>query len=139
MSVPDESMPPPAPEGSPNAEERQWGMFAHLSLLAGGLISGWNGGWGFFLGPLIIWLVKKDTMAWASVQAKEALNFGILVSAIYIVLWMLTFMTLGIGIFLTAPLMMVVGIATLVFSILAAVKTNEGIAYRYPVNFRIIK
>ena len=139
MSVPNESMPPPASDGAPNAEERQWGMFAHLSLLAGGLISGWNGGWGFFIGPLIIWLVKKETMSWASEQAKEALNFGILVSAIYIVLWCLTIMTLGIGIFLTGPLMMLVGIAVLVFSIMGAVKANEGHAYRYPVNIRIIK
>jgi uncharacterized Tic20 family protein len=139
MSVPNESMPPPAPEGSPSVEDRQWAMFAHLSLLAGGLISGWNGGWGFFVGPLIIWLIKKDTMAWASEQAKEALNFGILVSAIYIVLWTLTIMTLGIGFILTAPLMMLVCIAVLVLSIVGAVKTNEGIAYRYPVNIRIIK
>lgn len=147
MSVPPESVTPPAsPAGSqpplagvPSAEERQWAMFAHLSALLGGLVTGWIGGWGCFLGPLIIWLVKKDTMPFVNDQAKEALNFNITVAIIFVILWILTFMTLGLGIFVTGPLMLIVGIAALVFIILAAVKSNEGVAYRYPFTLRLIK
>jgi len=133
----------PAPmgaEGTISAEERQWAMFAHLSALLGGLVTaGWAGSAGWFLGPLIIWQMKKDTMPFAAEQAKEALNFNILVSAIFLILWILTFVTLGIGILLTGPLMLIIGIAALVFVIIAAIKANQGIAYRYPVNFRFIK
>ena len=43
-------------------------MFAHLSSLAGGLLTAGVGGWGGFIGPLVIWLVKKDTMRFVDDQ-----------------------------------------------------------------------
>lgn len=135
----DYTTPPPPPSGTPGAEERQWAMFAHLSALLGGLLTGAVGGWGSFIGPLIIWLVKKDTMPFVNDQAKEALNFNITVSAIFLALWILTVVTLFIGALLTFPLMAIVGIAALVFIVIAAIKSNEGVAYRYPFAIRLIK
>ncbi len=128
--------PPPPPTGAPTAEEKQWAMFAHFSVLLGGII---GAGWLCFLGPLIIWQVKKDTMPFVADQAKEALNFSITVSAIFIALWILTFVTLGIGALLTFPAMFIVGLAALVVVILAGIKANEGVAYRYPFNIRLVK
>ncbi|MGH8155296.1 MAG: DUF4870 domain-containing protein [Rhodanobacteraceae bacterium] len=149
MSVPPESatpepsssytQPPPPPAGAPSAEERQWAMFAHLSAFLGGLLTGWWGGWGWFLGPLIIWLLKKDTLPFVNDQAKEALNFNITVAIVYVILWVLTVASFGIGLLLTAPLMAIVGIAALVFIIMGAIKANEGVAYRYPFALRLIK
>lgn len=97
------------------------------------------GGWGFFLGPLVIWLMKKDTMPFVADQAKEALNFNITVSAIFVILLILTLFTLGLGAILTLPAMLVVGIGALVLIIMAAIKANEGVAYRYPFALRLIK
>lgn len=114
-------------------------MFAHLSALAGALLTGAFGGWGFFIGPLVIWLVKKDTMPFVNDQGKEALNFNITVSAIILVLWILTVVTLFIGAVLTIPLMFVVGVAALVLIVMAGIKANEGVAYRYPFAIRLIK
>lgn len=141
MSEYDTITPPPPPpvDGLPSAEERQWALFAHLSILLGGLLTSAFGGWGYFIGPLVIWLVKKDTLPFVADQAREALNFGILVSALFVILTVLTVVTFGIGIVLTLPLMFVVGIATLVFTIIAAVKANSGVRYRYPVNVRLVK
>lgn len=136
--VPPQSTEQPLSVG-PSAEEKQWAMFAHLSALAGAVLSSAFGGWGTFIGPLIIWLIKKDTMPFVASQAKEALNFNITVSAIFLMLVILTVITFGIGALLTVPVMLVVGIAALVFTIIAAVKANEGIDYRYPVSVRIIK
>ena len=128
------------PAGAPSAEERQWAMFAHLSALLGGLLtSGWAGNLGFFIGPLVIWLVKKDTMPFVNDQAKEALNFAITVSIAFLALLILTLMTLGVGALLTVPLMLISGVAALVFIIIAAIKANEGVAYRYPFSLRLIK
>ena len=121
------------------AEERQWAMFAHLSALLGGLLTSAVGGWGFFLGPLVIWLMKKDTMPFVADQAKEALNFNITVSAIFVVLTILGFLTLGIGFLLIGPLMLLIGIAALVFIVIAAIKANDGVAYRYPMTVRLVK
>jgi uncharacterized Tic20 family protein len=131
--------PPPPVNGAPSAEEKQWAMFAHLSLLLGGMLTSAFGGWGFFIGPLVIWLLKKDTLPFAADQAKEALNFAILISGIFVILWILTVVTLGIGALLTIPLMLIIGIAALVFCIIGAVKANNGETYRYPVNLRLVK
>src|SRR5690606_26698926 len=131
--------PPPPAADAPSREERQWAMFAHLSALAGGLLTSAIGGWGFFIGPLVIWLMKKDEMPFVADQAKESLNFNITVSAIFLILLAMTILTLGIGILISGPLMLIVGIAALVLIIMAAIKANEGIAYRYPLTIRLIK
>lgn len=121
------------------ADQRQWAMFAHLSAIVGGLLTGHFGGIGCVLGPLIIWAIKKDTMPFVADQAKEALNFNITVGIVLFVLFLLGIGTLGIGFILTGPLMGIVGIAALVFIIIAAIKANEGVAYRYPFTLRLIK
>lgn len=134
------SVPPPPPSaGQPPQEERQWAMFAHLSALLGGLLTSAVGGWGFFLGPLLIWLMKKDTMPFVADQAKEALNFSITVSAIFLILLILSFLTLGLGFLVTVPIMLVIGLGALVLIIMAAIKANEGVAYRYPFALRLVK
>lgn len=119
---------PPAPAGVPSAEEKQWGLFSHLSALSGMIIP-----LGSVLGPLIIWQVKKDTLPFAADQAKEALNFNITVAIALIVSFLLTFVVIGL---LLLPL---VGLAWLILTILAAIKANEGVAYRYPFALRLIK
>ena len=134
--------PPPQPSapGAPTAEERQWAMFAHLSALVGGILtSGWAGSIGCFIGPLIIWLVKKDTMPFVDDQAKEALNFNITVGIVFFALFLLALFTLGIGLVVSIPLWIIIGIAWLVLTIIAAIKANEGVAYRYPFTLRLIK
>ena len=111
-----------------NAEEKQWGMFAHLASLAGIIIPLGN-----LLGPLIVWLVKKDTMPFVADQGKEALNFNITVFIAAFISGILTLVLIG---FL---LLIVVGIAWLVLTILAALAANKGETYRYPFTLRLIK
>lgn len=133
----------PAPattEGGISAEERQWAMFAHLSALLGGLVTaGWAGSIGCFIGPLVIWMVKKDTMPFVDDQAKEALNFNITVAIVFFVLWAVTFLTLFIGGVITLPLMVLVGLGWLVLVIIASIKANQGERYRYPLTMRLVK
>lgn len=144
MSVPPESVIPPEPDeplaGSPPADQRQWAMFAHLSALLGAILTGaFGGGWGCFIGPLIIWLVKKDTMPFVDDQGKEALNFNITVAIAFLILLLLSVMTFGVGLVLAVPLWIIIGIAWLVFTIIASIKANEGVRYRYPFTLRLIK
>ena len=132
MSVPPESVIPPPPSeppmaGAPSAEERQWAMFAHLSALIGLIIP-----FGSIVGPLVIWLIKKDTMPFVNDQGKEALNFNITVAIAAIVGWILCFILIG---FLVLA---VLAIAWLVFVIIATIKANEGTTYRYPFTLRLI-
>ena len=127
----------PAPagvDGGISTEERQWAMFAHLSALAGGILtSGWAGSIGCFIGPLVIWLMKKDTMPFVGDQAKEALNFNITVAIGYCLSGLLAIVFIGI------PLMVALWIAWLVLVIIAGVRASEGISYRYPATIRFVK
>ena len=93
---------------------------------------------GCFLGPLIIWLVKKDSMPFVNDQGKEALNFNITVAIIFFALFVLTLITLGLGVVIAIPVGIVVGVAWLVFTIIAAIRANEGVRYRYPFTLRLI-
>lgn len=126
---PVDPVPPPPVGGSPTAEERQWAMFAHLSALLGLVTAGWA----CFLGPLVIWLVKKDTMPFVNDQAKEALNFNITVMIAGAICWILVFVLIGF------VLLWALAIVWIVFTIIAAIKANEGVAYRYPFALRLIK
>ena len=144
MSVPPESVIPPTPSeplvDAPPADQRQWAMLAHLSALLGAILTGTFGhGWGCFIGPLIIWLVKKDTMPFVNDQGKEALNFNITVAIASLILLLLSIMKLGVGLIIAIPLWIILGIAWLVFTIIAAIKANEGVHYRYPFTLRLIK
>ncbi|MBS0589950.1 MAG: DUF4870 domain-containing protein [Proteobacteria bacterium] len=147
MSVPpnnessshDVSTPPPATGGAISAEERQWAMFAHLSALLGGIVTGHMFAWGCFIGPLVIWLLKKDTMKFVDDQGKEALNFNITLAIVGIALLVLSIITFGIGLLVAVPLGVIAAIGWLVLTIVAAVKANEGVAYRYPLTLRLIK
>jgi len=71
-----------------------------LCVDVGGCLTGAIGGLGVFIGPLIIWLIKKETMPFVDDQGKEALNFNITVGIIAIGLVILSILTLGIGLLL---------------------------------------
>lgn len=139
MLPPNEMPPPPprAPQGpGPSQEERQWAMFGHLSSLLGALVTG---GLGIFIGPLVIWLIKKETMPFVDDQGKEALNFNITFAILGVALLILTVITFGIGALLTLPVGLAAAVAWLVLTVIAAIKASEGVSYRYPLTLRLIK
>ena len=121
--------PPPAPGGEASQDQRTMALLAHIL----GIFTG-------FLGSLIIWLVNKDNpeKSFVTDQAKEALNFNITVMIASIVLILVTVFTLFIAAFITIPLGILLGIAWLVLTIIAAMKANEGVAYRYPFTLRLL-
>ena len=128
MDINDATAPPPVPSGAPSADDRQWGMFAHLSALSGVVIP-----FGNIIGPLVVWQIKKDTLPFAADQGKEALNFNITMLIAAFIGFLLTFVLIGL------VLLPLIGIAWLVFTILAGIKANEGVASRYPFALRLIK
>jgi uncharacterized Tic20 family protein len=116
--------PPPAPSGEASQDDRTLALLTHLS----GIILG-------FIVPLIVWLIHKDKpeKAWLTDQSKEALNFQITLLIVYIVGVVLSVILIGALINLLAWL------ASLVFSIIAALAAQKGQAYRYPFALRLIK
>ena len=100
-----------------SSDDRTMAMLAHLL----GILTA-------FIGPLVIWLINKDKpeKQFVNDQAKEALNFQITVTIAYFVASALSIILIGL---LLIPVIM---IANLVLCILAGLKANEGVAYRYP-------
>lgn len=114
------------PEVSP--EEKSLGMLCHLL----GILTG-------FLGPLIVWLVKKDSSAFVDHHGREALNFQLTLLLAMVCLGSATFvlMFVVVGIVLV-PLLFIVPILALVLEIIAAVAAQNGGWYRYPLCIRMV-
>ena len=110
-------------------DEQNWAMICHLSALAGFVIP-----FGNLIGPLVVWLMKKDTMPLVDQHGKEALNFQITVTIAALVCVLL--MLVIIGVFL----IFIVGIGALVMTIIAGIKVANGdLGYKYPFALRLIK
>lgn len=118
---------PPPPAVGPSKDEKNLAMLAHLLALANLVL--WIPGISI-VGPLVLWLMKRETMPFVDYHGKEALNFNItfgIVVAVCVVTVILI------------PFVFLVGIAWLVFTIIAAIQTSEGKHYRYPVSLRLVK
>lgn len=110
------------------AEDKQWASFAHF----GNII--------LLVPALIIWLVFRARGAKTNVEGKEALNWTINVTALYIIIQIVGAILSIVGIGLIILLLgWVLLIINLIFAILGGVKVNGGGSYRYPVNIRWIK
>ena len=110
-------------------DTRMWGMLCHLSALVGYV----GIPFGHILGPLVIWLIKREGMPFVDDQGKESLNFQISMTIYGIVAGILCFVLIGI------PLLILLLVADVVLIIIAAIKANGGEAYRYPFTIRLIK
>jgi uncharacterized protein len=113
---------------SPDKDARLWGMLCHLLSFSGYLIP-----FGSVLGPLIIWLIKKDEIPFVNDQGKESLNFQLTMLIAVIVSAILMFVVIGFLLF------GVLIIYQIIVVIMASIKANEGVRYRYPYTIRFIK
>jgi hypothetical protein len=112
----------PAAEATLSSDDKTMALLAHLL----GIFTG-------FLGPLVIWLIKKDQSTFVDDQGKEALNFQITMLIAWVVTWVLMFVLIGL---LLVPVLI---IANLVLCIMGGIAANKGERYRYPVALRLIK
>ena len=115
-------------DSQPTKDERTWAMLCHFSAFVGFIFP-----FGNILAPLIIWLIKKEEMAFVGDQAKEVLNFQISMTIYFISSVILIFLLVGI------PLVIGLGIFDFIITIIAAINANDGNLYRYPINLRFIK
>jgi uncharacterized Tic20 family protein len=112
----------PAPQGGPqSSEDTTWAVLGHLSYFVIPLI-----------GPLIVFLVKKDTSPFVRQHAAEALNFHITLTIAFIVSAVLIIVLIGF------VLLAVVAVAGTVLTIIAAVAGGRGQPYRYPLTLRLV-
>lgn len=114
------------PVVGPSKEERTWAMLSHLSMVAQIFLPI------LVLAPLVILLIKGDRLPFVKNQSKEVISEQITLLLAAIVSCVL--IVIGIGV----VLLFVLWVYSIVTGIIGAVKANEGIAYRYPINLRLL-
>jgi len=115
-------------DGSVDPQIRNTAVAAHLSTLAGLAVP-----FGSVIGPLAVWLTRRDQDPFIDQAGREALNFGISIAIYGAVVLVAALMLVGI------PLLIAGMIAWVVLASLAAVKASHGQAYRYPLTLRLVR
>jgi Uncharacterized protein conserved in bacteria len=114
--------------GQDDKQARLWATVCHLAALVGYIVP-----MGHVLGPLVVWLLKRNDSPFVDDQGKEALNFQLSLTIYGMIAALLVFVLIGL------PLLLALMVIQVVFVIVAAVKANEGQAYRYPMTIRFFK
>jgi uncharacterized Tic20 family protein len=107
------------PAQRPNGDERTLAILVHVLSIFFWIVPG-----------LIVYIIKKDESPFVSEHAKEAMNFQISMSILYVALLI---SLVGI-LFLWIPWLI-----QLVACIVAAIRASEEKLYRYPLTLRLIK
>lgn len=109
----------------PHGSYKLWSILCHLS---------WILGVGYFILPLIVYLVMRHESEYVTANAREALNFHIS-TFLYSLCCIPLVLLFGLGIFLG----IIIGICFVIFSIIGAVKASDGGCYHYPLTIRLIQ
>ena len=103
-------------------------MLCHASALLGLFFHFF----GHLLGPLVVWLIKRDASPEIDANGKESLNFQISMLIYDVIAGILCIVLIGI------PILIALWILNTVLVIIASVKTSEGKFYRYPLTIRFL-
>lgn len=130
--------PDPPPVSSPGAPENQvrtWNMLCHLSALAGLIIP-----FGNIVGPILVWQIKKREFPSVDIHGKSALNFQItvIIAAVVAIVASIVLSFFCVGVLLV-PLVILIGLAGLIFPVIAGIKANNGEDYKYPWSLELVK
>ena len=125
-----DATPPPPPPVNPYdqqsqqlspADEKLWATLVHI----GGIFFS-------FVPALIGYLVLKDKGPFVRAHTATALNFQITMAIAAIIASILVFIVIGIF------LLIAISVVVIVFSIIAAVKANQGQPYTYPLSIKFV-
>src|SRR6478609_45543 len=127
------SLPTPPPVGGVApavfSNVRNWNILCHASALLGIFLHFP----GHLLGPLVVWLAKRDDSPEIDAHGKESVNFQIsmlIYNGIAVV-----FCLVLVGFAFLA----VLWVLNAVFVIVASIQASEGKFYRYPMTIRFIR
>ena len=113
----------------PSKQATNWGMLCHLSALLGLVLISFD----HILGPLVVWLLKRNDDPFIDEQGKESLNFQISITIYVIIAAILCVILIGF------VLLGILIIADVILIVVASVKASNGEGYRYPFTIRLIK
>ena len=124
------SYPTPPPLSAPALTNvRSWSALCHASALLGVLVHFP----GHLLGPLIVWLWKRDESREIDAHGKEALNFQISMLIYNVIAAVFCLVLIGF-VFLA-----ILWVLNAIFVIIASIQASDGKFYRYPMTIRFIQ
>jgi hypothetical protein len=105
------------------SEERTLAALGHgLTFVEGGII-----------GPLVLYIVKRDESPFVAFHALQSLYFGLGFLIVIMICFVIMFVTLGFAVFLLLPFLMFLSLAYMVFEIIAAIKAYNCEWYQLPI------
>src|SRR3984893_17425972 len=113
---------------STSSNVRTWCILAHATALVGFFVPLA----GHIVGPLIIWLAKRQDSPEIDAHGKESLNFQISMLIYNAIAAILCLVLVGI------PILILLHILNIIFVIIASIQASEGKLYRYPLAIRLI-
>ena len=120
-------------------EDRNMAMLCHLASFA--MFVGIP--LGNVVGPLIVWLMKREQSSFIDWHGKESINFQISVTIYGISSGILIVLGIIGGILAPALIGLVLLPLTLLFAlimtIVATMRANDGIRHQYPLTVRFVK
>ena len=108
---------------------RMWTVLVHAIALIGFFVP-WAG---HIVGPLVIWLAKREESPQIDEHGKESVNFQISMLIYSAVAAILCIILIGI------PILILLHILNVVFVIIASIQASDGKLFRYPLAIRLIK
>ena len=104
---------------APTPDAKTMGMLAHLLNVT-------------VLGPLLVYVLKKDEHPFIADQSREALNFSLSCLIVHVIC--------GATAAFCVPALVAMGLVVtqIVLGVIGGLKARDGIAYRYPLTFRFI-
>jgi len=117
-------------------DEKFWASMGHLLGLTGIITAGV----GYIVGPLVLYLWKKNESPFVDEHTKETINFSIVTTIAVYVSGLTAVTSVPVLGWCLAPLVpFIFMVMNLIFCIQGASAARDGLAYRYPFNWRIIK
>ena len=107
-------------------KEHDFLMLMHLSQFAGIILPLLG-----FVAPILLWQTNKNNPE-VDRHGKNIVNFMISMAVYSIIAGILCFVAIGI------PILVVLGILTMLFIILAAVKASQGEYWKYPLSITFL-
>lgn len=121
-----------APSSPPSNDSRNLAVLSHLSALIA--LAGVPG----FVGPLAVWLLQRDRDPWVGAHARDALNFQLSLLIYAVGSLALAVVTLGLGLLVAVPVIVVAIVASVVAPILAALRAADDERYSYPLTLQLL-
>ena len=108
--------------GDISSNENMWAMFIHLSQLCGYLVP-----LAGLIVPIVLWQVKKNESRIIDQHGRIVANWIITACIFGLVFLVLSFVIIGI------PLLLILGVLSIVFPIVGGIKANNGELWPYPL------